>query len=77
MKVYVLTARHAEENTDNVIEVFSKPKVARKWLDRTRGITTKNKWYKTEGASGPRYIQIGKVLYTLTEYRVNDKEDKD
>ena len=76
MKVYLLTALHDERNSEEIIDVFDKPKTARKWLDTVNGWDTKNKWVR-DLQDGSRSIRRGKVVYTLREFKVQAKKTKD
>lgn len=69
MKVYTLTAFNMGIDNDPVLlEIFNKPKFARRWLDETLEIHTKNKWTKLDDRS--RIFSYGEVEYVVQEWVV-------
>lgn len=78
MKVYILTVQHDEQISPKVVNVFDKPKTARKWLDNLWKSSSKNKWVKNL-QDGSRSHRKGKLTYTLIEHKLvtAKKNEKD
>lgn len=76
--VYILECEHAERNGFEIVEVFDKPKTARRYLDAYLGVDTRKKWKK---CGDQRSYQHGKFRYWVTEWQLlsdkYSKEDKD
>lgn len=67
-KVYILAFAnpHDSADADEILGVFSKPKVARREFDRICGMDTRGKWKKI--SSGMRTYDN----YYITEYTIDE-----
>jgi hypothetical protein len=70
MKVYLL---EQQRNSGGIyaVDIFNKPKDARKYIDTLFGINTKNCWKKCEG--GSRRYEMEDFTWFITEFSVKGK----